>query len=207
MLVSLPQLDEYHNADSDHSRVFSSYCANFRRTIANLIALIGIILMAAPPSLASERTDFIAQHRCSVVSALDEIHRRGPVGTSHNRFLILKIHEQFQRYVQCIFFDRDRSMYCEAASGAYDMKIEAPYRYVPTSETIEALHRLGYRQEAPTENYSRTVALGSPPDVGIAADLMLGALYDAFDARAGTIIDMDAPNGGAPFQPCGAPGV
>lgn len=207
MAVSLLPLDQVYAAVIRAYRPVSACSSNICRLKTTWTAFGGIAISTSLPAVASQRTDFIARHRCAIVSALNEIHSRGPVETSHNRFLILKIRQKFQRYVQCIFIDRDTSMYCEAASGAYYAKREAPYRYVPTLKTEEALHRLGYRQEAPTENFSRTVALGVPPDVGLAADLMLGALYDAFDARAGTIIDMDAPNGGAPFQNCGAPAM
>lgn len=207
MILSPPSIaHDCEAARQTHS--LSAYrCSDFRRSTSIRTALLGMIFMTAWPAVASQRAAFIAQHRCPVVSALNEIHRRGPVQTSHNRFLSLTIRDHVQRYVQCIFIDRDTSMYCEAASGAYYDERSAPYRYVPTAERKEAMLRLGYRQESPTENFSRTVALGSPPDVGLAADLMLGALYDAFDARSGTIIDMDAPNGGTPFLDCGAPAM
>ena len=147
----------------------------------------------------------MARYRCPVVAVLKEIHRKGPVGTSRNRFVSLTMTGLFQRYVQCIFVESDTAMFCEASSGAYGTNSFSLVRFEPTEETRNTLHRLGFVQENFKENFSQMVALGSPPDVRLAADLMLATLYDVYGARRETDIELDAPNGGSADRKCGAP--
>jgi hypothetical protein len=40
---------------------------------------------------------------------------------------------------------------------------------------------------------------------GIAADLMLATLHDAYGARPGAALDIEAPYGGSPGSGCGTP--
>jgi hypothetical protein len=170
-----------------------------------------MLVLATSPALAAPaaagdpgtRAPFIREHRCAVVERLDAIHRRGPVDVSRDRFIVVAPHGQAQRYVQCIFQDRDTRMFCEAASGAYGPPGRRRLRLDATAR--QALAALGYVQADPAENFSRLVELGSPPDTGIAADLMLAALHDAYGARPGDILDIEDPHGGTPGRGCGAP--
>lgn len=175
-----------------------------------LYAFCAVIMMATSPLLAAERDSaaatrvrFTARHRCAIVERLDLIHRRGPVEESRNRFIVIALRDQPQRYVQCIFEDRDTRMFCEASSGAYGPT--GPERLQLNPSELAALRTLGFIQDNPNENFARSIELGDPPDVGIAADLMLVALHDAYGARAGSAIDITAPNGRDPVGSCGTP--
>jgi hypothetical protein len=144
-------------------------------------------------------------HRCPVEAILKDIHRRGPVTTSRGRFIVLSLPHAPQHYVQCIFIERDTAMGCEASSGAYGPKKGETDHFAPSQETRAALERLGYSLDDPAENYTRTVALGDPPEVGRVATLMLQTLFDAYGARPGSAVDVNAPPGEGAVSECGAP--
>lgn len=175
------------------------------RSVAALVLMTAALpLVGADAGPASASGDsFVRRHRCAVVARLDAIHRRGPVDVSRDRFIVVSLRDQPQRYVQCIFEDRDTRMFCEAASGAYGPSGERGLRL--GASVREALRALRFVQDNPRENYSRTVDLGDPPDLGIAADLMLSALHEAYGAHPGSELQIEAPNGGNPQTDCGTP--
>jgi hypothetical protein len=152
---------------------------------------------------ASTRSRFIAQHRCAIVERLEIIHLRGPVEQSRDRFIVVALRGEPQRYVQCIFHDRDRQMFCEASSGAYGPAGRGRFGLDPSARA--ALYALGYVQADPRKNLTRDITLGDPPDVGIATDLMLGALHDGYGARPGSVIEITAPLGENRVLKCGTP--
>ncbi|MCJ2068609.1 hypothetical protein MKK75_07315 [Methylobacterium sp. J-030] len=170
-----------------------------------------LLMVAATSPLAAanlggttaSRARFIARHRCAIVERLDAMHRPGAVEDGRNRFIVVALHAEPQRYVQCIFEDPDTRMLCEASSGAYGpagdgrLKLDASAR--------AALQALGYVQASPRENFSRSVELGHPPDFAIAADLMLAALHDSYGARPDSVIEIQAPHGGDPVAACRTP--
>lgn len=173
--------------------------------ILGAIALASLLPAPAEAQVTGEWALFAAMHRCPVEAILTAIHRRGPVGTSRQRFIVLSLPDTPQHYVQCIFIERDTAMGCEASSGAYGPKEGEPGHFAPSSAARAALARLGYRLDDPAENFTRTIALGTPPDVGQAATLMLRTLFDAYGARPGSPVEVVAPRGGDAISDCGAP--
>ncbi|WP_267421838.1 hypothetical protein [Methylobacterium sp. GC_Met_2] len=152
---------------------------------------------------AASRTRFIARHRCAIVEHLEIMHQRGPIEESRDRFIIVALRGAPQRYVQCIFQDRDTRMFCEASSGAYGPTGEGRLQLGPPERA--ALNALGYVQASPSKNSARDVVIGDPPDVTIAADLMLAALHDGYGAGPGSVIEIQAPSGDDPVVACGTP--
>jgi hypothetical protein len=72
-------------------------------------------------------------------------------------------------------------MLCEAGSGAYG---PADRNHLRLNESaLAAQAALHFVHDGPRENLARIVELRDPPDVGIAAALMLAALHDANGAR------------------------
>lgn len=67
------------------------------------------------------------------------------------------------------------------------------------------MRALGYVQASTNENFARHIGLGDPPDLTVAADLMLATLYDGYGARPGSVIEVLAPYGDNPAAPCGMP--
>ncbi|WP_244010070.1 TY-Chap domain-containing protein [Methylobacterium sp. J-068] len=167
-----------------------------------LVIALGSASGAAPADRG--RAAFIEAHRCAVVERLRSIHLRGPRSTSRDRFIAVRITAAEQSYVQCIFFDEDTKMHCEAASGAYGPRTEA-LRLERSPSSIPALHRLGFTQGDPNGNYAREIALGTPPALDVAADLMLGALHDAYGARLDTRLEFTAPRAALPRHACPGP--
>ena len=154
-------------------------------------------------STAASRARFIARHRCAIAERLEIMHKRGLVEESRDRFIIVALRGAPQRYVQCIYHDRDTRMFCEASSGAYGPTGEGRLRLDPAERA--ALNALGYVQASPRKNFAREVEIGDPPDVTIAADLMLAALHDGYGAGPGSVIEIQAPSGDDPIAACGTP--
>ena len=152
---------------------------------------------------ATSRARFIARHRCALVERLETMHLRGLVEDSRDRFLIVTLRGAPQRDVQCIFHDRDTRMFREASSGTHGPTGEGWLQLGPTKRA--ALNALGYVQASPRENFARDVAIGDPPDVTIAADLMRAALHDGHGAGPGSVIEIRAPYGDDSVAACGAP--
>ncbi|MCJ2142026.1 hypothetical protein [Methylobacterium sp. E-066] len=137
------------------------------------------------------------------MARLDAIHRRGPIETSRDRFIVVALRDRPMHYVQCIFQPFDTAMLCEASSGAYGPGAPGQPAFQLHPRSQAALHALHFVQADARENFSRTVILGDPPDVGIAAELMLAALYDAYGAEPDSAIAIMAPRGGG--AGCGTP--
>lgn len=176
------------------------------RRVCYTLAFAATAALAAPDSGVDPggRTLFIGEHRCAIAERLEAIHRRGSITVSRDRFIVLTLHAHPQRYVQCIFQNRDMQMLCEAASGAYGPPGGDRLRL--NASALAALAALHFVQDGPRENFARIVELGDPPDVGIAADLMLATLHDAYGARPGAVLDIAAPRGGTLGRGCGTPG-
>lgn len=175
------------------------------------LACAVLTMVAASPLAAASldsptaaRARFIARHRCAVVERLDGLHRRGGVDDSHDRFIIVALHGEPQHYVQCIFHDRDTRMFCEASSGAYGPTGAGQLRLGPSEQA--ALRALGYVQASLRDNFARDIGIGDPPDVTIAADLMLAALYDGYGGGPGSEIEIRGPSHGDDLRAaCGTP--
>ena len=137
------------------------------------------------------------------MARLDAIHRRGPIETSRDRFIVVGLRDQPMHYVQCIFEPYDTEMLCEASSGAYGPSASGQPAFQLHARSRAALHALHFIQADARENFLRSVFLGDPPNVGIAADLMLAALYDAYGAEPDSAISITAPRDGG--AQCGTP--
>ncbi|MEL6060484.1 MULTISPECIES: TY-Chap domain-containing protein [unclassified Methylobacterium] len=174
-----------------------------RACVLFLMAATSPLAAVDPGGTAATRARFIARHRCAIVARLDAMHRRGPVGESRDRFIIVALRGERQRYVQCIFHARDTRMFCEASSGAYGPAGDGRLRLGAAEQA--ALRALGYVQASPRENFARDVEMGDPPDFTIVADQMLSALHDGYGARPESVIEITAPHGGDPGAICNTP--
>ena len=179
---------------------WSSRCGIFPVLVLSATWALAVPVAAGD---AESRAWFVREKRCAVAERLAAIHSSGPIDVSRDRFIVVAPHGQPQRYVQCIFQDRDTRMFCEAASGAYGPPGQRRLRLDASAR--QALSALGYVQADPAENFARAVDLGAPPDLDIAADLMLATLHDVYGARPGAVLDIEAPHGGRPGRGCGTP--
>ncbi|GGF08316.1 hypothetical protein GCM10011611_12170 [Aliidongia dinghuensis] len=105
--------------------------------------------------------------------------------TEHNRFLILAIEDR-PFYVQCMFYDEDQWLHCEAASGAYD-------NWSPTKELTAALASLGYDVTKPDENYSVERLIADEDSLMDIASLLVETLYRAYGLGLDMRLIYEAP--------------
>ncbi|GJE17374.1 TY-Chap domain-containing protein [Methylobacterium marchantiae] len=171
------------------------------------IAALGIILAQSSheASAASSRTAFIDRHRCAILTRLERIHQRGPVTTSRDRFIIVALQHSPQSYVQCIFFDNDTKMRCEASSGAFRYRPEDPVELGLSPDSLTTLLGLGFTRARPAENYSREVAIGTPPDLASVAELILTTLHDVYRADTTHRLSVMAPKADPMTDTCAEP--
>ena len=173
-----------------------------KRWLAWIVVFGGIVCLVAHPlrrADASEdtalaaRDAFVSGYRCMVVEHLLAIHERGNRSKDDNRYFIVAMSHNPQRFVQCIFHEIDTILYCEASSGRYGPAIGKPHSYSVSDEAEETLTRLGYKSPYVVANFGQEIALGDPPDFRSVADLLLTTLYDVYKARPWTPMVLTAP--------------
>ncbi len=74
------------------------------------------------------------------------VKERGP-------FLVMSVKGQPQAYVQCMFADNRKKLYCEASSGDYTERDSKPCMSCLSQEFVAALGRLGFAIETGGKNY------------------------------------------------------
>ena len=165
-----------------------------RRIVCPKLAALLLLTMASASGARADRAAFVDEHRCAVMERLERIHASSDRSTSKDRFLAITTlwRGRPQAYVQCIFFESDTKMYCEAASGFYEQRPQER-RLRPMPGSIAAIAALGFSTDPSEGNFSQEIDLGDPPDLSRAADLMLATLHDAYGARLWTELKFNAP--------------
>jgi hypothetical protein len=163
----------------------------FKRAFVVLAALITPLPVAAQD--AGTYHDLLVQYRCPVVDRLEQIYVSGNPASSHGRFLAITVPHAAQAYVQCLFHDNNRKVYCEAASGFYDAGPGAARTFHQPADVITALGRLGFSTDDSAGNFRIDRDLADPPDFNALADFILKALHDGYGARADMTLEFNAP--------------
>ncbi len=163
-----------------------------RRRGAPLVLAAALAIAMAPRSAADGDYlgSFISAYRCPVALRLAAIHARGDRKREDNRFLILALKEGEVSYVQCAFFDEDRRMLCEAASGYYNAPKGAPRTAYLPPDSIAALAKLGFSTDDSHGNFQREMEIRGRSDFNSVAELLLAALYQSYGARLGSKIEV-----------------
>ena len=112
-------------------------------------------------------------HFCEILTYLKTIKAHPP--TPHERFLAIDV-EGKQPYVQCLFYDRDRRIICEAASGHY----ERPRTEFVSPAQLPALKALGFSTRAPKGNYQQRRAVKGEQTLADVADMLIRTLHDIY---------------------------
>ena len=134
-----------------------------------------------------QRVDAVLdQWRCPIAAYLERI-RRFPEKLQ-DRYLILwgKRHPAF--YVQCIFHDEDRQIYCEAASGFF--RYADRIANFATPERVAALANLGFSTDGSKGNFSRD---GDFHNADETATIMLATLARVFALGPSDALEFNAP--------------
>ena len=158
------------------------------------LALMSVWHIAGPTSAgATALGDFQDLHRCAILERLDQIHASKGQRDGKDRHLIVSKFGSLDRFVQCIFFDDDKRMLCEAASGFYLTRPGQPRRRLVSARALDEIAKLGFSTDDSQGNYSREVETPGPADFVAVANLMLSALFLGYGARAGQLLKFDAP--------------
>jgi hypothetical protein len=138
-------------------------------------ALHGIKIDTSESALDLKRTEaLLATYLCPIEDYLAEITRK-PM-TPRSRFLIVWARGRDEYYVQCLFFDDDRQIRCEGASGYYYDEIKG---YM-TAAKGEVLAELGFSTDASAGNFARELRVDELGTRAIAKLIieMLARVYD-----------------------------
>jgi hypothetical protein len=147
---------------------------------------------SAAPAPSADIDTFVSTYHCSVAESLMRIHAQTPTEQMH-RYFVLE-NGLTHHYVQCLFYDRDRQMLCEAWSGWWDQKNSGPNFKSPLApEKLAALAKLGFSMDVSRGNFQRRFRFRYEPDYGEVADLMLQALYSGFDTSLATGVKGEGP--------------
>lgn len=158
-----------------------------------VIALVAGLLAPSPRALAAGHADpaleaLRQQHFCEILGYLTAI--RGRPLALEDRYLIVDV-PKTPGYVQCIFFDNDRKVLCEVASGFYD-KPELGVQYV-SPDRLAAVAQLGFSLDASKGNYQLERRIKSAASVAKIADLMIRAMRGAYGTMPDSKFRYQAP--------------
>jgi hypothetical protein len=150
-------------------------------------ALHGIKIDTNESALDVKRTEArLATYLCPIADYLAEIAQK-PM-TPHGRFLIVWAKDRDEYYVQCLFFDDDRQIRCEGASGYYYDEIK---RYVTATKGV-VLAELGFSTDASAENFARELRVDELGTRAI-AKLIIELLARVYDLGTSDNLEYYAP--------------
>lgn len=140
----------------------------------------------APDNLAS----FLATYECTVGEIVARVHASRK---QDDRYFVLT-DVPSRRYVQCLLYDHDRKVLCEAASGWWDKKSSEPdFKPDIAPSRLQALAKLGFSLDASRGNFRRYFRFRYELDYEEIARVMLSALYSGYGARVSTGVLGEAP--------------
>jgi hypothetical protein len=136
------------------------------------------------PQWGPSRHELESVYLRPVASVLDQI-REIPTA-EQDRFLILWPEGRSELYVQCYFFDGDRSVRCEAASGFYWAALEGFF----TPAKRDLLSRLGFSTDDTKGNFVQERRVRSSDEI---AELLIETLASVLDVDAASVLMFHAP--------------
>jgi hypothetical protein len=128
----------------------------------------------------------LATYLCPIADYLAEITRK-PM-TSHLRFLIVWAKDREECYVQCMFFDDDKQIRCEGASGYYYPESKG----FATAAKRQALEELGFSTDASAGNFARELRVDELGSRAI-AKLIIELLARVYDLGTNDNLEYYAP--------------
>lgn len=141
------------------------------------------------PELRARLTKVLTAYRCSVTADLVEIQSRPHPEREDNRYLILESRQHPEFYAQCAFFDKDRQIHCEAASGFYS---KPTARFI-TGDKRAVLAQLGFSTDDSKGNFVVERTLEDKSSLASIAELLLVTLVRVFDFEATDTLMFNAP--------------
>lgn len=125
---------------------------------------------AAMPVWASGLDEFVRAYHCPLLKAFETI--RAHEMTPLDRYIVLSV-DRGPRYVQCRFFDQDRQIECEAASGFYGP--QPPPKM--SRARLRAIASQGFSMDGSNGNFRLVRPIADSTDLWTVTDLVLETLY------------------------------
>ena len=122
---------------------------------------------------------------CRIFVSLQTI-RAYPL-TDKDRYLVVDAGRR--GYVQCMFFDDDRNILCEVASGFYD---KPGVQYAAPGK-LPALAALGFSTDASAGNYRQEIPVSGTDSLAGVADTMVHVFYEVYGATVRNRFRFRAP--------------
>jgi hypothetical protein len=152
----------------------------------------GLVADAATAEMSPGFRQFLAVYRCDVVHRLEQIYATGDPASTRDRYIAITVPEHPHGYVQCMFYDHQTKLLCEASSGFYFMKSGEP-RFHQPPQTIATLAQLGFSTDDSAGNFRTDFDLTALPDFNAMADFILRTLFDGYGARPETNLKFNVP--------------
>jgi len=152
-------------------------------SICLLILILPASVSAEPAAANLNR--LLTAYTKPVFDMLSHIHAHEI--TQHARFLILSSRSNPQYYVQCLFYDKDTKIFCEAASGFYSEP-----QYHLSAKGRNAIRNMGFRVDDSTRNYPHVdIDVTGPETLWTVSGMMLETLYRGYGVRPGEVMLCD----------------
>lgn len=162
-----------------------------------IAAILWFGLAVWPGIAAAEPSDtlkaLLAAERCLLAGQLQAVYEHPSAFKERDRFLVMSVKARPQNYVQCMFADNRRKLYCEASSFYYAEREGKPRTLYISSDAMAALKKLGFATGAAEKNFPYERAISGMPDFDAIAILMLTALHDGYGVRQDTNLKTFAP--------------
>ena len=155
-------------------------------------ALLAAVFVVVSGGIAQAQSGTLFQ-RCMVAAQLKAAYTRPSLSKDLNRFVILSIRGRPQAYVQCLFANSEKLLYCEASSFYYAEADDKPRALYLPADRIKALARLGFAIGPSEKNFHYERSVDSTADFDAIAAFMLMALQDGYGVRKGELIEMKSP--------------
>jgi hypothetical protein len=163
---------------------------------ALVLAVMGVCGAAGAETRTSERM-FVDEHMCELTVRVEQIRNSRLPGRPlrKDRFIILSAGTDQHRFVQCIFFEGDRKILCEAASGHYATRHGRSRDSVVGPGEVAALKELGFDTSEQAGNFQIELDATKPRALNRVAELILTALFRGYGAHPGAKVSYTAPWG------------
>lgn len=149
---------------------------------AGFASLVIVVLVLCPADARAQEQDVspaaIAKPGvlCAATALLWKTHRTPPRTDGLNRYLVISLKDD-QKYVQCLFHDKDQQVYCEVSSGKWGPKSE----HKPlTLAQLNAVKQLGFSHSTHVKNFVREFTISRSEQIPGLAEFMLDALKQIY---------------------------
>lgn len=165
--------------------------------VRRLLLALTVVLLTLPSLAATplqQRLDKLQEkYRCQITAYLRAIRAR-PLTVKH-RFLIIERMARSEYYVQCLFYDNDSNIDCEAVSGYYNPDLTG----FATPAQLAALAALGFSTDASAGNFAQQRPVPNDGALYDIAGMLVETLVRVYDLQIDDLLVFHAPL--VPFPP------